>query len=58
MSNYLINEHCKFSENKHFYFHLEKRLTIKVQAVTIICVKLHKESVFLFKKGTGSKLIF
>lgn len=48
----------KFSENNHFYFHLEKRLTIEVQAVTIICVKMHKESVFLFKKGTGSKPIF
>ncbi|CAM3081868.1 hypothetical protein [Leuconostoc rapi] len=48
----------KFSENNHSYFHLEKRLTIEVQAVTIICVKMHKESVFLFKKGTGSKPIF
>lgn len=35
------------------YFHFENRLTFKVQAVTIICVKMHNINC-LSEKGTGS----
>ena len=38
-----------------FYFHFENRLTFKVQAFTIICVKMHKGIAFLKKEPVLSR---